>query len=316
MRRFGATRLANWLGSCHINMPFPLMGINAAGLAVAMNNADAYDGWNNCGLNTSMIARIILENCANVDEAAELLEKIRLAGAYYHKKTGSMLFLADRQKAYLSEFCALASQFAVMEFGYVIRANSWRLPGVTALSKHGSKHLANDAFREYQVRDVLNEAMRHGGVRVEDCFAASRLRGGDVKAGVFPVCWESSTAFATCQPDAEFPELSTFYLASGPPRNSVVIAVSFAAQALPLEMYTGNWTAKAQRFKAEAGMDHNKMPEIERLEQELLQEYRLVRERARVLLRENNPGQAQKIMRENLAGQLAKAEKFFDGLLP
>jgi len=121
-----------WVGSCSLLSPFPLMGINEKGLAVMMNNADAYDGWNTSGLPTPMITRIMLENCSTCQEAASLLEKILAEKAYYHGKTGSIFFLAEPELAGVYEFSATKSAYFPFTFGYAIRANTWQLPGMVA----------------------------------------------------------------------------------------------------------------------------------------------------------------------------------------
>lgn len=297
-----------WLGSCSLFFPFPVLGINEKGLAVMMNNADAYDGWNNSGLSTAMIARILLENCSTCQEAASLLDKIIAEKAYYHGKTGSIFFFADTKVAGVYELSARKSAYSPFSFGYAIRANTWELPGMVALSRKTSEQVAADDFREYQVRDALMAAVKRGGVEIEDCFAASRLRGGDVSEQRFPVCWENSTAFATCEIDREFSELHTLYLASGPSRNTVVIPIPLGANALPLKMFSGEWTALAQGFKRKAGIDHKKLTEIEKIEKELCADYRTVKEEARLLLRKGKKQEAATLLQKTLAKQFLQAE--------
>jgi len=292
-----------WVGSCTELFPFPLMGVNEKGLAVAMNNADRYSNWNTSGLDSTMMARILLEQCATADEAAKLLETMRKEGAYVHGKTGSMFFCADAKKAALIELCAHHSQTVFFDFGYMIRANVWHLPGMTGISQAPAAVFAGDAFREYQVRDSLRKAMASGGVTPENCFAVSRLRGGDLKQEKYPVCWDHSTSFATFEMDPEFPELATCYLASGPSRNMVVIPIPFGAGALPADMVSGSWTRRGVEFKKNAGMDHDKLPQMTALEENLCRDYRKVRLEAAKLLRAGKKEQACLLLRRNLLRQ-------------
>lgn len=301
-----------WLGSCSPLSPFPLMGVNEKGLVAMMNNADAYDGWNSSGLSTPMITRIILENCGTCQEAAGLLDKILAEKAYYHGKTGSIFFFAEPKLAGVYEFSANRSAYFPFTFGYAIRANTWQLPGMVALSKKTATQVAGDDFREYQVRDALMAAVKRGGIEVEDCFAASRLRGGDLTKQLFPVCWANSTAFASFEIDREFPELHTMYLASGPSRNTIVIPIPIGAAALPAKMFSGEWTALAQDFKAKAGMDHDKLPEIEKVEKELCANYRSVKEEARMLLRQGKKQEAITLLQNTLGKHFALAEKAYN----
>ncbi len=300
-----------WFGTCSLLFPFPVAGINEKGLAVMMNNADAYDGWNNSGLSTPMIARIILENCGTCQEAADLLDKIIAEKAYYHGKTGSIFLFAEAEIGGIYELSATRSVYLPFSFGYAIRANTWELPGMVALSKKTAKQMAGDDFREYQVRDALMAAIKRGGVEAEDCFAASRLRGDNLAKHCFPVCWNNSTAFATCEIDREFPELHTLYLASGPSRNTIAIPIPLGAYALPSKMFSGEWTALAQEFKRKAGIDHDKLPEIEKIEKELCADYHVAREKARLLLREGEKTATRDLLQKTLARHFSQAEKAY-----
>ncbi len=301
-----------WIGSCARASAFPAMGVNEKGLVVIMNNADPCDQWNTSGLSTPMIARILLENCSTPDEAAALLEKIGKAGAYSHGKTGSIFFFADAKKAGIVELAAARSIYVPFEFGYLIRANSWRLPGIAALSKKTSKQLEGDAFREYLVRDGILEAIRKGGCEAEDFFSISRTRGGCLEEDRFPVCWDNSNSFGTFEIDPEFPELTTLFLASGPPRNMIAVPIPVGAFALPADMLSGKWTAMGFAFKQKAGMDHPKSAELAAVENKLCPEYRVVREQARILLRKGDRKGAAELLRNTLSAQFARAKEAFE----
>lgn len=301
-----------WIGSCSRASAFPAMGVNEKGLVVIMNNADLCDQWNTSGLSTPMIARILLENCSTPDEAAALLEKIGRDGAYSHGKTGSIFFFADAKKAGIVELAETRSIYVPFEFGYLIRANSWRLPGITALSKKTSKQLEGDAFREYLVRDGILEAIRKGGCGAEDFFSIARIRGGCLEEERFPVCWDHSNSFGTFEIDPEFPELTTLYLASGPPRNMIAVPIPVGAFALPVDMFSGKWTAMGFAFKQKAGMDHPKSAELSAVENKLCSEYRSVREQARILLRKGDRKGASGLLRNALSAQFARAEESFE----
>lgn len=104
-------------------------------------------------------------------------------------------------------------------------------------------------------------------------------------------------SFSTFEIDMEFPELTTFFLASGPPRNMTAIPIPVGAFALPEDMVSGKWTATGFAFKQKAGMDHTKREEPAAVENKLCSEYRIVREQARSLLRKGKRAEASGLLR-------------------
>lgn len=305
----------SWLGSCARNLPFPLMGINEKGLAVAMNSGEKCKYWNRSGFSTPMIARLMLEQCSTPDECHDLLEEMRKAGAYSHNNKGSIFFYSDAVCAGITEMCAERSQYMKFDFGYMIRANAWHLPGMTAMSENSSADVINyNVIREYMVREGLREAFANGGVTPQNCFAITRNRGRMLSKGQIPVCRPSTIATGTFEIDPEFHVLSTLYHASGPARNTIFIPIPLGAGALPEELVSGEWTNRAFKFRNSRGIDHVLVPQLEGIEEELCRRNCDAVEKARALLRKNKEKQALQLLKESTFSIFETADNAFSDI--
>ncbi|MBR2373075.1 MAG: hypothetical protein IKA87_02475 [Lentisphaeria bacterium] len=301
-----------WTGSCGRMLPYPRMGINEKGLAVAMNSGEVCKEWNLSGFSTSMIARLMLEQCSTPDECVALLEEMRKAGAYSHGNRGSIFLYATSSYAGVTEMCAARSQHINLDFGYMIRANAWHLPGMTAMSEAASENIFKyNIVREHMVRDGLRAAVNAGGVTSQNCFAITRDRGRMLPQGQIPVCRPSTIATSTFEFDPDFPLLNTVYHCSGPARNTIFIPFAFGAGALPDHWVSGEWTRRAFKFRSSRGIDHVLTPQLEEVESELCRRHERTLEKARCLLCENKENQAVALLQESALSGFEFAEEAF-----
>ena len=302
----------SFLASTSIYSADPLMGINEKGLTVAMNSGEICSKWNRTGFGTPTMARILLENCATPEEAANLVEEMRRERAYSHMYKGSIFFYADANKASITEFSSEHSQSLSFDFGYMIRANAWHLPGMEAVSDNTTENILNyNIMREHLVRTGLREAKVRGGVRARDCFAIMRNRGKSLDEGQEPVCRKTSNSSGTFEIDPEYPLLSTCYHASGPTRNTLVIPIPFGAGAMPRDLVSGEWTSQSFRFKEHSGIDHESLEQMEEVENLLCIQHEQAIEQARLLLRMRREEDARNLLCEHFRNQFACAKKHF-----
>ena len=301
-----------WSGSCSQFSPNPLMGINEKGLAVAMNSGESCEKWNPTGFGTPMMARLVLENCATPDEAAALIRELLKAKAYSHVKCGSIFFYANAEYAGITELCAERSNYVSFDFGYMIRANAWHLPGMTGMSTQASKfNLERNTIREFMVRDGLNERIAAGGVTPADCIAITRNRGRLLPPEHTPVCRPTTISSGVFEIDKEFPELSSFYHLSGPARNTLSLPLFANAGIFAEELVSGAWTARAENFKNHRGMDHVLLPVMEELEKELFNRHAAAEEWAKELLRSGKRAEALQVMQDHNLAQFEFASREF-----
>ena len=302
----------SWFGSCSQLSPAPLMGINEKGLAVAMNSGEACEKWNPSGLGTPMMARLVLENCSTPDEGAKLIEELRKEKAYSHNKHGSIFFYANAEYAGITEFCAGRSQYISFDYGYMIRANAWHLPGMTAMSTQSSKfNLEKNTIREFMVREDLNERIAAGGVTLADCITITRNRGRLLPENHTPVCRPTTIASGVFEIDGTFPELSTFCHLSGPARNTIALPLFAGGSALPPELVSCRWTARAAAFKERRGMDHVLLGAMEEVEKELFKRHNSTESKAKELLKAGKRQEALEVMQKHNQTQFEFAEKQF-----
>lgn len=303
----------SWIGSCSHFTPFPLMGLNEKGLAVAMNSGESCSKWNRSGFGTPMMARLILENCTTPEEADKLVKELLKGGAYSHGRTGSIFFYANASRGGLTELCAGRSQYISFDFGYMIRANAWHLPGMTAMSRQSSRSIMDkNLIREYMVRDGLNAAADAGGVTPEVCLSITRSRGRMLPAEQIPVCRPTTIASGTFEIDGEFPELSTFYHLSGPARNTIALPLFAGAGVLPGELVSVRWTRRAAAFKEKRGIDHVLLPRLEEVEKKLFKEHDAVGGKAKELFKKGCGEEARKLLKEHTLALFETASRSFE----
>ena len=234
----------SWIGHGNYGSSGANCGINSKGLAVAMNSGDRTRENNVSGLNTTLIARILLEECADAPSAVKLLEKMVKKGAYVHGKSGSMWFIADSKTAYVVEHNAKYLHAQALKSGLAVRGNAWHFPEMIVHSQQKHKDLVINNRRVYTVREKLIHKAFHkrGEVQVEDCIAASRITRFPEDPKCYPLCGKLTNAASSFVIDREFPEdLSYTAFAFGPPRHTVYIPVPVTLKKYPDELLSGRF---------------------------------------------------------------------------
>ena len=286
-----------WIGNGNYGSLNPTMGINELGLVVAMNSGDKSDGVSSGGLDTTLIARFLLENCGTADEAAAKLRQMVEEGAYFHGKSGSIWFFADARKAYIVEHDARRMEAKEIKSGFAIRANAWHYPEMIPFSGQKPEEIIGNNRREHAVRQALfrlgTQYNRH--VTVEMAVAAARIAELPEDRKCYPLCGPYTNSAATFSIDREFPaELSTMYAAFGPPGNTVFIPVPVGVEQLPDELLNGSFSnAVYRRIREKKTVPVQDLAEWER---KLNLRHKNAREKARALLRQGKTGPARRMM--------------------
>ena len=278
----------SWIGIGNLCSMEPVMGMNSCGLAVAMNAGNRSDNFTVAGLGTTVIARILLENCASAADAVKLLEKIVSSGCYHHGKTGSIWFIADAADAFVIEHDAKYMEARkLLPRSMAVRANTWRFSGMLPHSKLSVQHMIDNHFREYAVRDSLLKSGTDK-VTVSDSIAASRKRETSSPTKVYPPCGPATNCAASFVIDREYPAfLSCAYIAFGPPRHTVFIPVPVTVESLPDALFNGQFSNTAIARRQASGLDAP-VKRYEKLEAEMFKNHSEAVKSARMMLKKGD----------------------------
>jgi hypothetical protein len=270
----------------------------------------------------------ILSRCATAKEAEALLQ----AAADKKLIAGSLIFfVVDRNHAWAIE-CSPDNYVSwELPHAFCVYANLWKLPGMDASSTSPVERTLKCAQREWAVREMLRRRLdANKSISRQDSFAASRLnthelngeeyasarsKTGKRKFETAPYNSSSHDSYLI-EVDPEFGELSCIYVAYGPTRHTVYLPVPLgAADALPGELFSGEWTdgafARMKAAKADDPMD----PRILEFEKKLLAEFDNVRLEARwKYLRQERPDKARKLLRACLEKQTRETLAFLKSL--
>ena len=221
-------------------------GLNAKGLAIAMNSGDKTDFYsrNKEGSFTPEICKYALENCSTAEQAVAFIRDHVKRGDYRHAKSGSIWSIADSQKAFIVEHDA--KHFAAHEVreNFAIRANAWHYPEMLIYSQKDQKALIGNHRREFAVRSLLfADGTKYGEpVTQEKIAAASRINAYPDEPQCYPLCGSRTNSGSTLMIDCEFPEaLSTLVAACGPPRHTAYLPIPFLLDEFPQELAEGTF---------------------------------------------------------------------------
>ena len=270
----------------------------------------------------------ILRNCATAQEAEALL-----SGAAEKKLIeGSLIFfIIDRNRAWVVE-CAPDNYVSwELPHAFCVYANLWKLPGMDASSTSPVERTLKCCQREWGAREMLRRRLdANKSISRQDSFAASRLSTAELNSEEYAKARSktgkrrfdtapynsSSHDHYLIEVDPEFGELSCIYVAYGPARHTVYLPVPLgAADKLPKELFSDEWTEGAFARKKAAKADDPMDPEIIKFEEKLLAEFDKVRLEARwKYLRQEKPDQARKLLRSCLKKQARETLEFLKSL--
>ncbi len=280
-----------WIGNGYCTSFNPTQGINDCGLVVFMNSGDPVMEIENTqyGMGTTLVARILLEECGTAEEAVKLLTKIIRDSAFTHVDCGSIFFIGDRNNVYIVESTTRVVVSKAVNSGLIVRANTFHYPEMQKYSLNNPKRMGVYARREFAVRDHLIQTWREKGlITPYDNAVASRIdKVRDDWKPCYPPCGSSTISATTFSIDLEYPEyLSTAYMVFSSPRSSCYLPVPVTIDELPAELMNGTYSARAFERK------DKKLPflpekELKELETKLYQRHAEAVEAARKELHKN-----------------------------
>ena len=272
-----------WLRISNADSQAAVYVMNEAGFALVMNNGDrCRDVGGGLAFGSPGTLRLAAETCRTVEEGIALLTKLAEAGEI----TGGQIYqMIDPQHAAVLE-CG-GGKVAVRRFdrGFVCWTNSWKLPGMEAVSRMSPFRRDLNRFREEVAQAALARAAEDGSLSWEELLAVSRTCERD-RRGVWrgPYC-RTSLGSALLVPDPEFPAfLSTAYIALGPQQHTIYLPVALGVTALPRPLIGGAWGDLAfNGFRRNYLSPH--VAEFAAMEREIVPAHLAALEEARGLLR-------------------------------
>lgn len=232
----------SWIGMGNFGNLCTNMGMNDKALVVIMNSGDRTNENSDAGIGTTVMARIMLENCATAAEAVKMLEQMIAARVYTHGQSGSIWFIADKDNAFIAENNAEHIAIKSVHSGFAIRANSWDFPEMIPFSTAKPNDIVGNNRREYAVRDLLFNKYQvvTKGVTPEMMAEASRIKEFPEDKKCYPLCGKLTNSAATFVIDQEFPEvLSYAQMAFGCPAYTFYLPIPLVVGSLPDELMDG-----------------------------------------------------------------------------
>ena len=238
-----------WIGNGYCVSFNPTQGINDRGVVVFMNSGDPVMEVENTqyGMGTTLVARILLEECGTAEEAVRLLTRIIQESAFTHVECGSIFFIGDRNNVYIVESTTRVVVTKAVNSGLIVRANTFHYPELQKYSLNNPKRMGAYARREFAVRDHLILTWREKGkITPYDNAEASRIdQVRDNWPKCTPPCGKSTISATTFSIDLEYPEyLSTAYMVFSSPRSACYLPVPVSIDELPDELMNGKFSAR------------------------------------------------------------------------
>ena len=258
------------------------------------------------------LLRYLAEHCATADAAVAMLKD------FYSRnfmRDGDIYFIADARKGYVLETTSRHVTVAPIEFGFEVRANNYILPGMRSLGLQKREAFLNGSSRRYLASEFLRKAAdRKNTLSPLDLMELSRYRDVELeKSNYRQVCMKNTIASTMMVPDAEYPEyLSAAFVSIGPPRHTVYLPIPMALTRIPADLTNGEWGTRAFALREKTGLDHNLLPQFNKVEKELTDDFFAVREKARLLLKADRTAEAVKLINDNFIQTYNKAKEFLE----
>ena len=278
-----------WIGNGSVVAFAPTQGMNDCGLVVMMNSGcpvvkseHSYQG-----IGTTIIARTLLEECANAKDAVALLTKIINDRADYHWDSGSIWFIGDSKDVFIVENTTYHAEAKRVNSGVIVRANAFHYPEMQKFSIRGNDSRIAHHRRENAVAELLiTKALRPNGVITPlDSMAASRISVIPEDKECYPPCGKNTISATTFAVDLEYPDvLSTAYMVFASPASSCYLPVPVMVTDIPDELLNGDYSERAF-VRAENGLPFLPEKELKALEMKLYKRHTFAIEAARKLLK-------------------------------
>lgn len=289
--------------------------MNEKGLMIVQNDGSAVlkNEWLPGKVNIGSIftLRCVAEHCANLDEAVAMMKKLHRMGLV---RSISLYLLADLDRGMIFEATPRHFSCSEVNFSYEVRANNYLLPGMRGSVAQKREAFLNGANRRYVASEFLRKVVAEKGkIAPFDLMQLARFREPDIEKTLKyrSVCVKASLASTMFVPDRQFPDyLSAAFVALGPQRHTVFLPIPMGLSAIPESLANGDWGTKAIKLSGKMPLDHNRIPEFEKIEDGFISEFFAAREKARKLLLDGKRQEAVKLLDELFRSHYSRAQAF------
>ncbi len=291
--------------------------MNERGLMIVQNDGNSAVGsayYNrSTHIGSIFTLRYVAEHCANLDEAVAMMKKMHRMGLV---RSLSLYLLADLDRGMIFEATPRYFACGEVNFSFEVRANNYLLPGMRNIIKQKRDAFLNGANRRYAASEFLrNVIAEKGKVAPFDLMRLARFREPEIeeKLKFRSVCVNASLSSIMFVPDRQFPDyLSVTFVALGPQRHTVFLPIPMGLTAIPESLANGDWGMRALDLKTKLPLDHDHIPEFEKVETRFIDEYFAVREQARKLILNGKRQEAAALLDNVFRKQYKEAQKFMD----
>ena len=311
-----------WIGSGNNGGIY--MGMNSSGLAVIMNNGEAYVNVQNSTAKnrktTPIMIRECLEQCDTAAQAVEYFKKIIADKLYYHpSKVGAIYFVCDRNEGYICEMTDNYVSVQKYTEGFTVRANIWQNPGMYQLARNSVKKYLNSSTRAFIALAGLNQIIdKNGKIAMLDLFTLSRHcampdnspsertsseaeRNTDVLSTLYgtkrSICFKHTNSISSFEIDKQYPDvLSTMYTTVGHPRHTVYVPVPVCVEKLHPAMTDLRWSAASFTRRDKLNLEAPIPAEWTKFEADSMAKYNKAKDEARKLLNAGKRAEAVKLV--------------------
>ena len=245
----------------------------------------------------------------------EKLKALVDSGDYWHKQSGSIFFLMDRNEGFICEFTARYFTVQPYNDGFAVRANIWQNPHMQQHSRIPISKYLNSAARAHIAFSGLNKILdEKGKISLLDIFDLSRnCKTPEESSEKRSLCCFKTNSTASLEVDRQYPAvLSTGYFTIGYPRNTVYVPVPICAEKLPVGMTDETWSRASRKRYEELGFDAPMPESWLKYEADFMAEYTAAKESARALLDEGKEAEAVKLLNDTAAAIWKEAEQLLE----
>ena len=291
--------------------------MNEKGLMIVQNDGSSVlqSEWFPSKVNIGSIftLRYVAEHCADLDEAVAMMKKLHRMGLV---RSISLYLLADPERGMIFEATPRHFSCSEVNFSFEVRANNYLLPGMRGSVAQKRDAFLNGANRRYAASEFLRKVVENKGkVAPFDLMQLARFCEPEIekKYDYRSVCYKYSLASTMFVPDRQFPDyLSVTFVALGPQRHTVFLPIPMGLSAIPESLANGDWGTKAIKLSEKMPLDHNRIPEFEKIEDGFINEFFAAREKARKLLLEGKRQEAVKLLDELFRSHYSRAQTFLN----
>ena len=256
----------------------------------------------------------VVHNCANVQEALEMLDGFTKDGVTNPRHENYML--CDAHDAVIVELSPRHIACHNIANGFAVHTNHHIYQEMLHLSQGKLEGIIKSATRMVITQDALAKSFQeHGKITLEDTLALSRYQDKENYPDTCPFR-DSSVCALDYIPDGDYPGLlGTLRICPGPPRYTIAIPVSMGIINIPAVLRNGDFGKRSYEIKRKYLDDDTILVKFQEMEQRFWKNYLYTIDQAKEHLAQNQPESFRTMVQSLLDKQVAEAYALLETLL-